>query len=125
MREVLWPDDRQPRSRDVPTTPLTLSDLLRTVRWRPLAPAGVCGGCYSFGKGRGEQPRCPPRYGRRYATSANPHFASRSCILVAVLAPAIEVLTVEVFPLIDVDLVARAALAAITSEVADRLLVIS
>src|ERR1700760_4633885 len=31
-----------------PTTALMLSDLPRTVRGRPLASAGVCGGCYSF-----------------------------------------------------------------------------
>ena len=31
-----------------PTTTLTVSDLPRTVRGRPLASAGVCGGCYSF-----------------------------------------------------------------------------
>src|SRR5690348_16655524 len=31
-----------------PTTTHTLSDLPRTVRGRPLASAGVCGGCYSF-----------------------------------------------------------------------------
>ena len=40
-----------------PTTTLTLPDLPRTVRGRPLASAGVCGGCYSFSyspaKGRG------------------------------------------------------------------------
>jgi len=40
-----------------PTTTLTLSDLPCTVRGRPLASAGVCGGCYSFSyslaKGRG------------------------------------------------------------------------
>ena len=29
------------------TTTLTISDLPRTVRGRPLASAGVCGGCYS------------------------------------------------------------------------------
>jgi hypothetical protein len=32
-----------------PTTPLSLPDLPCTVRGRPLASAGVCGGCYSFG----------------------------------------------------------------------------
>ncbi len=32
-----------------PTTTLTVSDLPRTVRGRPLASAGVCGGCYSVG----------------------------------------------------------------------------
>jgi hypothetical protein len=31
-----------------PATALTLSDLPRTVRGRPLASAGGCGGCYSF-----------------------------------------------------------------------------
>jgi hypothetical protein len=31
-----------------PTTTLTVSDLPRTVRGRPLASAGVCGGRYSF-----------------------------------------------------------------------------
>ena len=40
-----------------PTTTLPLSDLPRTVRGRPLASAGVCGGCYSFSysptRGRG------------------------------------------------------------------------
>jgi len=30
-----------------PTTTPKLSDLPRTVRGRPLASAGVCGGCYS------------------------------------------------------------------------------
>ncbi len=44
----------------------SLSDLPRTVRGRPLASAGICGGCYSFGyspaKGRGgggHGPRTP------------------------------------------------------------------
>jgi len=32
-----------------PTTTLTQSDLPRTVRGRPLASAGVSGGCYSVG----------------------------------------------------------------------------
>ena len=32
----------------LPTTTLALSDLLRAVRGRPLASAGICGGCYSF-----------------------------------------------------------------------------
>jgi hypothetical protein len=32
-----------------PTTAFTLSDLPCTVRGRPLASAGVCGGCYSVG----------------------------------------------------------------------------
>ncbi len=31
-----------------PTSTLTLTDLPRTVRGRPLASAGVCGGCYTF-----------------------------------------------------------------------------
>lgn len=30
-----------------PTTTLTPSDLPRSIRGRPLASAGVCGGCYS------------------------------------------------------------------------------
>jgi hypothetical protein len=38
---------RSQRAR-TPTTTLTLSDLPRTVRGRPLASAGVCGGCYSL-----------------------------------------------------------------------------
>ena len=38
---------RSQRARS-PTTTLTPSDLPRTVRGRPLASAGVCGGCYSF-----------------------------------------------------------------------------
>ena len=38
---------RSQRARS-PTTALTRSDLPRTVRGRPLASAGVCGGCYSF-----------------------------------------------------------------------------
>jgi hypothetical protein len=49
-----------------PATTLTLSDLPRGVRGRPLASAGVCGGCYSFSyspvKGRGgggNGPRTP------------------------------------------------------------------
>jgi hypothetical protein len=47
---------RSQRARS-PTTTLTLSDLPWTVRRRPLASAGVCGGCYSVSylpaKGRG------------------------------------------------------------------------
>jgi hypothetical protein len=37
---LIWPQGG-------PTSTLTLSDLLRTVRGRPLASAGACGGCYS------------------------------------------------------------------------------
>ena len=51
-----------------PTTTLTLSDLPCTIRGRPLASAGICGGCYSFSyslakrrvvvaMGSGHQPR--------------------------------------------------------------------
>jgi hypothetical protein len=51
-----------------PTTTLTLSDLPRTVRGRPLASAGVCGRCYSFSyspaKGPGLWPgACAPLSG--------------------------------------------------------------
>ncbi len=54
-----------------PTTTLTLSDLPRAVRGRPLASAGICGGCYSFSyspaqKARGGgRPGCRQSPGRR------------------------------------------------------------
>ena len=53
---------RSQRARS-PTTTLTVSDLPRTVRGRPLTSAGVCGGCYSLSyspaKGRGGGARGP------------------------------------------------------------------
>jgi hypothetical protein len=44
---ALASSSRSQRARS-PTTTVMLSDLPRTVRGRPLASAGVCGGCYSF-----------------------------------------------------------------------------
>ena len=63
------------------TTTFTLADLARTVRGRPLASDGVCGGCYSFSYSptrgrRGGGPR------RELQREWEPGIASRKVLLV-------------------------------------------